>query len=108
MLRTALTIPLYQLFGYGGVAQFRISVLCRDFYSWIILIMEENPEHSIKVGYWDHEGVQLEILRKEATELHRTLGYHINVSKTNKEATNMYMIKAKQFNTAVLRSTLSS
>jgi hypothetical protein len=39
--------------------------------------------------------------------MHRTLGYHINISDNNTEATNMHIAKAKKFNNAVMRSNLS-
>ena len=75
--------------------------------SWKILADDKNPDYSIKVRDWDNNGVQFELLRKDATELHRILGYHMNISDNNIEATQMYIAKTKKFNNAVLRSRLS-
>ena len=50
----------------------------------------------------------VELLRKDATEIHRTLGYHINIADNNTEATNMHIANVKQINNAVLRSVLST
>jgi hypothetical protein len=40
-------------------------------------------------------------------EFHRILGYHTNTTDNNTEATEMHIAKAKKFNAAVLRSSLS-
>ena len=74
---------------------------------WRILSNDENPDYSIKVRDWDNNGVQVELLRKDATELHRILGYHMNITDNNTEATEMHIAKAKKFNAAVLRLKLS-
>jgi hypothetical protein len=75
---------------------------------WQILTNDEHPDYLIRVRDWDHNGVLLDLLHKDATELHCTLGYHINIADNNTEATNMHIAKAKMFNNAVLRSMLST
>ena len=52
----------------------------------------------------DHDnGVVLCILdRKKVTQVHRTLGYNLNLVESNADAVNMLVTKAKQFNTAAL------
>ena len=83
------------------------QVPTEDGSGWRILANNENPEYSIKVKDWDNNGVQVELLRKDATELHRILGYHMNISDNNNDATQIHIAKAKKFNAAVLRSILS-
>ena len=68
---------------------------------------DENSDYSIKVRDWDNDGVQVDLLRKDATELHRILGYHMNITDNNTEATKMHIAKAKKFNAAVLSLRLS-
>jgi hypothetical protein len=74
---------------------------------WRILANDENLDYSIKVRDCDNDGVQVDLLRKDATELHRILGYHMDITDNNTEGTKMHIAKAKKFNAAVLRSRLS-
>ena len=67
------------------------QVPTEDGSGWRILANDENPDYSIKVRDWDNNGVQVEVLHKDATELHRILGYHMNISDNNIEATQIHM-----------------
>ena len=42
---------------------------------------------------WDHGGVKVDLLRKEATELHQTLRYHLNIVNNNTEVVKQYVSK---------------
>ena len=75
---------------------------------WRTLTNEENLEHKIKVTDWDHGGVEIDLLRKEAMEIHRTLGYHLKIADNNTEVVKHHVSKSKSFNTAKLRSILST
>jgi hypothetical protein len=44
--------------------------------------------------------------RKEVTQVHRTLGYNLNLVDSNAYAVKMLVIKAKQSNTTTIRSNL--
>ena len=79
-----------------------------DSMGWQILTHDENPDYCIQVREWDHDGVQVDLIHKEAKELHHTLGYPMNISDNNMEATNMHIAKANKYNNAVLRSMLST
>jgi hypothetical protein len=83
------------------------QVPTEDGNGWRILTNDENPDYRIKVRDWDHNGVLVDLLHKDATELHHTLWHHLNIADNNTEATNMHIAKAKKFNKAVMRSKLS-
>ena len=73
----------------------------KDGTGWGILANDQKTNYSIKVRDWDHDGVQVDLLCKDATELHRILGYHMNITDNNTESTKMHIAKAKKFNAAV-------
>ena len=57
-------------------------------------------DQSYGLGLWG--GVEVDLLRKKATELHRTLGYHLNIADNNTEVVKQHVSKSKSFNTAIL------
>ena len=57
--------------------------------------MEENPDRSIQVEDHDNGGVLRILERKEVTQVHRTIGYNLNLVESNADAVNMLVTKAK-------------
>ena len=75
--------------------------------AWRTLSKEENPDRVIQVEEHNNGGVLCILERKEVTQVHRTLGYNLNLVESNADAVNMLATKAKQFNTAALQSNLN-
>ena len=73
---------------------------------WRTLTKAENPERIIQVSDHNNGSVLCTLEQKEVMEVHRTLGYHLNIVDSNEEVVKMHITKAKQFNTAVLQSNL--
>lgn len=66
--------------------------------AWRTLSMEENPDRIIQVEDHDNGGVLRILERKEVTQVHRTLGYNLNLVESNADAVNMLVTSPKPSN----------